>query len=562
MFLAFLVTNDKNQSILLVIFCLLAVTFCADQPTVCTKETIHVIIPTKFIKKICLQNTTCVPLVCQLHATSSFSNIPSDNSVFFTDNLCKVRKPPRWDEWIKYHFDEDSHSDEFYFQDFDNDGLVNLVEYYANVSYYNSSSSQSSNGSVNAIGTNPLNADTDNDKLLDGYEYNFRMNPTVYDRPEADYDGDGISNEMEQKYGTNPLQADSDGDGVGDKYEIENFANPNDISDRGQAEISLQHAYVRLAVGDDSGSGSEKYKMTVGEYTLSSVYYHVVNKIFLFKPGTYKITVDHVKSKLHVPDHDLKTSVTQIGGLASMKIIDNYNLLGRYRDFDIHNLTRKVAWLVIERNCKVKSIQGEKVCSCIENCNDCRSESHCAWDNTEKCKKKRAWEYATNVLKPSSCGCNKCSVWYKSERQNTTWLNDLNQNFKCPCKVKSIPFLTKLTKLQELDNPSNKQWIPDSTCRDKGLPSCQTFKPGANGCLVSGEASSYGARQQCCYDGNGNLIHAGQPGAGTPQKSFDYFAHQSNDVETYNSCCKNCYASQQCQHYRNEVRKGDTSHCV
>lgn len=87
--------------------------------------------------------------------------------------------------------------------DLDNDGLTNLQE--------------------QSLGTDPLNPDTDDDTLNDGYEVNIlKTNPLS-----KDTDGDGLEDDSEVKLGTNPLLADSDGDGKPDGNEsyVQTFAN-------------------------------------------------------------------------------------------------------------------------------------------------------------------------------------------------------------------------------------------------------------------------------------------------------------------------------------------------
>ena len=101
----------------------------------------------------------------------------------------------------------------------DNDGLTNLEEQTA--------------------GSDPNNADTDGDTLLDGIEVNtYNSDPTLVDtdgdnvnddvevglgtRPDlADTDDDGLNDYAElYTYPTDPLVADTDGDGMNDGYEI------------------------------------------------------------------------------------------------------------------------------------------------------------------------------------------------------------------------------------------------------------------------------------------------------------------------------------------------------
>ncbi|MHA1530423.1 MAG: hypothetical protein ACTSR6_00315 [Candidatus Heimdallarchaeota archaeon] len=97
---------------------------------------------------------------------------------------------------------DDSQADE------DDDGLVNLDEYYA--------------------GTDVYNPDTDSDYLTDGDEvHNHTTNPL-----NADTDFDTLTDWEElMKFGTNPFLADSDLDGFSDRSEIESGTDPNDPRD-------------------------------------------------------------------------------------------------------------------------------------------------------------------------------------------------------------------------------------------------------------------------------------------------------------------------------------------
>ena len=87
-------------------------------------------------------------------------------------------------------------------QDTDGDGLTNQRE--------------------TEIGTNPNNADTDQDGLLDGEEaLQTRTNPLI-----PDTDGDGLKDGDELRLRTDPLNIDSDGDGSTDGNEVNLGTNP------------------------------------------------------------------------------------------------------------------------------------------------------------------------------------------------------------------------------------------------------------------------------------------------------------------------------------------------
>ncbi len=88
----------------------------------------------------------------------------------------------------------------------------------------------------NGSGTlNPLNEDTDGDRVLDGAECALGSNPTdplskpAPPAPGTDSDGDGLSDAFEATIGTNPNAKDSDGDGLQDGWEYKGY-NTNPLS--------------------------------------------------------------------------------------------------------------------------------------------------------------------------------------------------------------------------------------------------------------------------------------------------------------------------------------------
>jgi WD40 repeat protein len=96
------------------------------------------------------------------------------------------------------------------FQDEDTDDLTNIMEF--------------------QLGTNPLNNDSDSDKITDGYEYLNNLN-TTYDDSNEDKDGDSLSNYYEFQFelyaNVNDSHKDKDNDGLSNYYEFLNDLLPN-----------------------------------------------------------------------------------------------------------------------------------------------------------------------------------------------------------------------------------------------------------------------------------------------------------------------------------------------
>jgi DNA-binding beta-propeller fold protein YncE len=77
-------------------------------------------------------------------------------------------------------------------------------------------------------GTDPLDADTDDDGLLDGFEIRYGFDPRTAGDGTADPDQDGLDNVGEQAARTLPFDFDSDDDGLLDGDDIAHGTDPND----------------------------------------------------------------------------------------------------------------------------------------------------------------------------------------------------------------------------------------------------------------------------------------------------------------------------------------------
>lgn len=69
-------------------------------------------------------------------------------------------------------------------------------------------------------GTDPLNADTDDDGMPDGWEVDMGFEPTSGADGDADADGDLLTNAGEYENQTDPFKQDTDGDGQNDYEEV------------------------------------------------------------------------------------------------------------------------------------------------------------------------------------------------------------------------------------------------------------------------------------------------------------------------------------------------------
>jgi len=105
--------------------------------------------------------------------------------------------------------------------DWDGDGLSNLDELGQGLNpqaFSSDEDSLSDSYELNISGTDPLDADSDSDGILDDQAWLLGLDPN--NASNLDVDSDGLSNLTELEIGTNPVRADTDGDGLRDDVEL------------------------------------------------------------------------------------------------------------------------------------------------------------------------------------------------------------------------------------------------------------------------------------------------------------------------------------------------------
>ena len=134
--------------------------------------------------------------------------------------------------------------------DTDSDGLTNGGEYGAGTNPADADSDDDTladGAEINTHGSNPLQQDTDGDSLRDDAEVNtHHTNPA-----RADTDGDGLSDSAElSTHSTSPIDRDSDNDGYDDGFEIAQSTNANS-----DTSFPLLSTMVTFFTGGDPGEG-------------------------------------------------------------------------------------------------------------------------------------------------------------------------------------------------------------------------------------------------------------------------------------------------------------------
>ena len=98
--------------------------------------------------------------------------------------------------------------------------------------------------------------------------------------PNADDDGDGLSNGQELTLGTDPTKKDTDGDGVNDPVEIADGTNPNDANSYNSLNKGLV-AYYPFNGNANDESGNGKHGVVLGA-TLATDRFGVANRNYHF----------------------------------------------------------------------------------------------------------------------------------------------------------------------------------------------------------------------------------------------------------------------------------------
>lgn len=180
--------------------------------------------------------------------------------------------------------------------------------------------------------TNPRQHDTDGDGMNDAWEIDHGFNAKVNNvkagpanqHPDADSDGDGLTNGEESGIGTNPNNPDTDGDGVDDKTENDQGSNPNDPNDSQPPPNGAVPAHFTF--GDPSGSHSEKYRvqLTPTEGDPGGVRFRTnrqygqpqTDTFHLPKGAKYKVELIHIASSPRYrgtpkPDYDYQLEIDE-----------------------------------------------------------------------------------------------------------------------------------------------------------------------------------------------------------------------------------------------------------
>lgn len=254
---------------------------------------------------------------------------------------------------------------------------------------------------INITLTDPSQYDTDYDGFNDGWELQFGYNPLVDDtnnsdpnlRPDADPDGDELTNLQEEQLGTDPSQADTDGDGVSDYMEVQGASNPNIAASTptnpggtpgGPATPPPPTVSVNVLFGDPSGSHSEKYRVYLEplegdanaqkRFRTNQKYGQTQTDTFILPKGAqYKLTLVHIGSDPRYnegpkPDFDYQLELSangDVGADTAVIIADPQEILGYHMESTPFfasgkDATLSIAWLTSKTKATVPSDRKRK----------------------------------------------------------------------------------------------------------------------------------------------------------------------------------------------------------
>ncbi|MGI6497125.1 MAG: hypothetical protein ACOX5G_13825 [Kiritimatiellia bacterium] len=238
-----------------------------------------------------------------------------------------------------------------------------------------------------AAGLDPLASDTDGDGLSDAFELASGMSPFVHNDTDGiagngadeDPDGDGRTNAGEETDGTDPFNPDTDGDGVRDGDEIGQGSDPLDDLDSQPREV----VPFTILFGDESGSHSEKYRLTVTPVSGDTrPGWTLVNRAFgqpdpltvrLAAGATYEVALGHAATDPDYdgaprPDYDYTLEFSPDASVPGMAVLadDPGGILGFHEESDTFHADGKTARLTVVRAGLVPDYNRDRTISSAE----------------------------------------------------------------------------------------------------------------------------------------------------------------------------------------------------